>query len=93
MFRPSNSFAVVLWEIAMQKTPYEDLKDNEALIKFVLNGGRPELEMIDENIIPRKYAKIMRKAWKTEPYDRPSAEVIHRELAMCLTLFQYQIED
>jgi hypothetical protein len=84
MFRSSNSFAIVLWEIAMQKTPYEDLKDNEELIKHVLNGERPKLEMVIENTIPHKYTRVMKKAWNTEPYDRLSAEDMHKELAKCL---------
>ncbi|CAG8485054.1 32160_t:CDS:2 [Racocetra persica] len=79
------SFAIVLWEVAVQKTPYyelKDLKDPEAFVKYVNDGNRPEL--IDESTIPHKYAKVMKEAWKTEPYERPSAEIMHKKLATCL---------
>ncbi|CAG8449377.1 23539_t:CDS:2 [Dentiscutata erythropus] len=79
------SFAIVLWEISMQRMPYDeldDLKDPEALVEYANSGNRPQI--IDESVIPRSYAKIMKEAWKTEPYKRPSAEIMHRKLATCL---------
>ncbi|CAG8760754.1 19394_t:CDS:2, partial [Gigaspora margarita] len=79
------SFAIVLWEIAVQKTPYyelKDLKDPVAFAKHVSDGNRPEL--VDESIIPHNYTKIMKDAWRTEPNKRPSAEIMHKKLATCL---------
>jgi hypothetical protein len=38
------SFAIVLWEIIARKPPYLNMKNTQALMKFVtIEDGRPDL--------------------------------------------------
>ncbi len=40
------SYGIVLWEIAARKTPYIELNQPMAIVKYVLDGNRPSLKFI-----------------------------------------------
>jgi len=70
------SFGIVLWEIAAQRIPFEDLKTAKDLYEAITNGNRPP----DVAGIPSRYEKVMHKAWDKKPIRRPAASSIVSEL-------------
>ncbi|XP_074272539.1 serine/threonine-protein kinase STY46-like isoform X2 [Silene latifolia] len=69
------SFAIVLWELATAKVPYENMTPLQAALG-VRQGLRPELP---ENTHPR-LLNLMKRCWDTVPANRPSFSVIRVEL-------------
>ncbi|KAK9757414.1 hypothetical protein RND81_01G161300 [Saponaria officinalis] len=69
------SFAIVLWELATAKVPYENMTPLQAALG-VRQGLRPELP---ENTHP-KLLNLMQRCWDTVPDNRPSFSVIRAEL-------------
>eukprot|EP00048_Salpingoeca_helianthica_P013405 m.200429 g.200429 ORF g.200429 m.200429 type:complete len:1299 (+) comp15497_c7_seq3:241-4137(+) len=65
------SFAVVLWEIAAQKLPWEDVKGSflaSQLLERVSRGERPPVD----SRWPVDFSMIMQLCWATNPSSRPS---------------------
>src|SRR4051794_22177913 len=72
-----NSFAIVLWEIASQKSPFEE-KALDDLKSLVLAGARPQPVSIRGT--PVAYQKMMEKAWDLDPKQRPTIEEMLKTL-------------
>jgi len=69
------SFAVLLYELYDEKTPYEDFKHSWDVAKYVTEGKRPpRIEGC-----PDEYWKIIEKCWVQEPTDRPTFEEILKD--------------
>ena len=66
------SLGIVLWEILTGNSPYDDIRFNSEIEKFVLSGGRP--------IIPEgtniKIKALLEKTWCAKPEERISANEI-----------------
>ncbi|CAG8601645.1 1583_t:CDS:2 [Funneliformis caledonium] len=71
------SFAIVLWEIASQKTPFEE-KALDDLKSLVLAGARPQ--PVSTRGTPVAYQKMMEKAWDLDPKQRPTIEEMLKTL-------------
>ncbi|KAJ6798169.1 serine/threonine-protein kinase STY8-like [Iris pallida] len=69
------SFAIVLWELATSKLPYEKKTPLQAAVG-VRQGDRPELP---ENTHPKLLA-LMQRCWEADPTLRPSFSEIGIEL-------------
>ncbi|XP_019703609.1 serine/threonine-protein kinase STY46 isoform X2 [Elaeis guineensis] len=69
------SFAIVLWELATSKIPYDNLTPLEAALG-VIQGSRPELP---ERTHPR-LLDLMQRCWETAPAKRPSFSQVIVEL-------------
>ncbi|CAG8460695.1 12756_t:CDS:2 [Ambispora gerdemannii] len=65
----SISFAIVMWEIASQKLPYENLNDHH-VCQAVISGTRPDPIPIAMDT-PRTYTEIMTAAWDQQLNHRP----------------------
>lgn len=74
------SFAIVLWEIASRKTPFANLNTTAAIVGKILKGIR---ETIPEET-PASFKKIIEKAWKQHPAQRPNAKTIVSQLQFFL---------
>ncbi|KAK1264356.1 Serine/threonine-protein kinase HT1 [Acorus gramineus] len=82
------SFAIVLWELATSKIPYDTMTPLQAAVG-VRQGMRPE---IPENIHP-KLLHLMQRCWAADPDDRPSFTEITIELEKFLQEIQEAQQD
>lgn len=73
------SFAIVLWELATSKIPYDRMTPLQAALG-VRQGLRPE---VPENMHPA-LVRLMRRCWETSPAKRPSFTEIGAELSELL---------
>ncbi|CAI2179765.1 11473_t:CDS:2 [Funneliformis geosporum] len=71
------SFAIVLWEIASQRTPFEEkiLDDIKSLVR---DGAHPQPDSTRGT--PVAYQKIMEKGWDLDPKQRPTIEEMLKTL-------------
>lgn len=74
------SFAVVLWEIASRKTPFENAASPHLIPVWVQNGEREEIP--EET--PEGFKQIIASSWQADPNERPSAEDIVAGLTFLL---------
>jgi LRR receptor-like serine/threonine-protein kinase FLS2 len=74
------SYAILLWEIAAQAKPWEDLKVKSffqaALLKAIDEGRRPP---VDPGW-PSDYVALMKRCWARDPLQRPTFTQIVEEL-------------
>ncbi|RIB05818.1 kinase-like domain-containing protein [Gigaspora rosea] len=70
------SLGVLFWELTSGIPPFNNLRDNTAIIFQIAYGVR---EKIIENT-PLGYSNLFRKCWSTEPDHRPSLVEILAEL-------------
>ncbi|CAG8811506.1 12626_t:CDS:2, partial [Cetraspora pellucida] len=67
------SFSILLWELAFQKMPFDNIKNVSDLIEIVLEKNeRPPLT----GNIPPEYEEIMKLGWSPYPIKRPTADMI-----------------
>ncbi len=70
------SFAIVLWEIMVRKPPYLNMKNAQALMKYVtIENGRPDLSQIP-NDCPPQLVQLMIRCWDKTPEVRPNFQEI-----------------
>ena len=65
------SFGIVMWEIAAQDEPWQDVKGNflaDKLLRLIQMGTRPPVEAA----WPADYRDCMCACWQTQPTARPS---------------------
>lgn len=61
------SFAIVLWEIIARKPPYLNMKNTQALMKFVtIEDGRPDLSQLPSDT-PKQLIQLMIRCWDKNP--------------------------
>jgi LRR receptor-like serine/threonine-protein kinase FLS2 len=73
------SYGIVLWEIASQRLPWEDVKGKfflETLLSTIESGQRP----LVEDGWPRGYCAVMERCWLLAPSDRPDFDTVGRIL-------------
>ena len=79
------SFGIVLWELMMRLTPWEEevtakgIRFFEALQKAVLGGVRPRLPPSTD--FSQEYVLLMQQCWQTDPAGRPTFAQASVELA------------
>jgi serine/threonine protein kinase len=84
------SYGIIMWELATRSRPWAELDDSSyiafkvALTKALMAGQRPPLRDDIESAHPI-FVKVMRKAWATDPNDRPSFSHIVFSLEMSET--------
>ena len=62
------SFGIVLWEIAAQRLPWQDVKKGLfTLFTAILSGQRPAIDVA----WPVAYSELMSLCWALEPSHRP----------------------
>ncbi|CAG8689530.1 20342_t:CDS:2 [Gigaspora margarita] len=72
------SFALVMWEIEYQKTPFDTLVSEEEITRKILDGNRPILTSVNGTLA--KYQEIIEKSWSQDPSLRPDMKIIHENL-------------
>jgi tRNA A-37 threonylcarbamoyl transferase component Bud32 len=72
------SFGMVLWVIAAQKLPYQNLQHPRDIIAHVTSGRR---EIIPRDC-PGDLASLIKQCWAQNPDERPDFSLIVRELQM-----------
>jgi serine/threonine protein kinase len=61
------SFAVVMWEICARRTPYFELSNPMAIMKYVtIDKKRPNMTIIDANC-PAKLLELIQICWQEDP--------------------------
>jgi serine/threonine protein kinase len=73
------SYGIVLWEIASQRLPWEEVQSTlflKTLLSMIESGRRPEVEAG----WPRGYCAVMERCWQLAPQDRPDFADIGRML-------------
>jgi len=70
------AYAVVLWEIAARKFPYENVSSPNLIPHLVERGEREE---IPEGT-PTSFAKLISRCWSDRAVDRPTVDEVVREL-------------
>ena len=76
------SFAVVMWEICARKTPYYELSNPMAIMKYVtIDKKRPNMTIIDVNC-PPKLLELIQICWQEDPEKRPQFSQILDVLAV-----------
>ena len=84
------SFAVVLWEIAAQTTPWNELPDSvllfpRQLMEIIVSGRRPRL---NPEWLPT-YRNLLEACWATDPRERPEFAEIVNALSDLKTKLEY----
>ena len=72
------SFGMLLWELGVQRKPYENMTILEVQ-KHVLKGGREKLELFPSGI-QKGYYEIVKLAWQQEPSRRPGIQLLFNML-------------
>ncbi len=79
------SFGIVMWEIASQATPWEEIKDNNffssTLLKHIKQGQRPVIS----STWPLEYQSLMARCWATQGDQRPTFAQACQELDVFYT--------
>jgi serine/threonine-protein kinase TNNI3K len=81
------SFAIVLWELATSKVPYDNLTPLQAALG-VRQGLRPEIP----SAVNPKLANLIKKCWDENPDKRPTFPDITLELENLLQHIQAKAE-
>jgi serine/threonine protein kinase len=66
------SFGIVLWEIIARMPPYLNMKNPQALMKYVvMENGRPDLTKLPGDT-PKDLITLMVRCWDNSPTKRPN---------------------
>lgn len=65
-------FGIVLWEIAAERHPYDELPERQIVYAVSVRGYRPP---IPPNC-PPSYARLMQACWSSDPNKRPAADEV-----------------
>lgn len=63
------SFGMILYEIICNRIPFDNLKNNAHIMSVVLDGNRPELDILDDSMLK----KLIQSCWDKDPSNRPSS--------------------
>jgi len=76
------SLAMTLYEIVMQKIPFETERDNSIVPMLIRDGERPDFssELESHPIV----LDVIKPGWTTNPNDRPTAEELAKTIACLL---------
>ena len=67
-------------EVATGKTPFDGMTSEQVSHELRTKDSRPNIPDNMYDLVDGKYIKLMRKAWSTNPDDRPSMPAIVHEL-------------
>jgi serine/threonine protein kinase len=71
------SLGVLLWEMAAQRSPYENIRYTAVIVSVVKNGERLP---IPEDC-PKEFAALIEACWQQDPKKRPTVESVLASLA------------
>eukprot|EP01017_Pseudomicrothorax_dubius_P003941 TRINITY_DN10688_c0_g1_i3.p1 TRINITY_DN10688_c0_g1~~TRINITY_DN10688_c0_g1_i3.p1 ORF type:complete len:222 (-),score=33.53 TRINITY_DN10688_c0_g1_i3:100-765(-) len=69
------SYGIILWEIIMRDVPYRHLNSRFAILQYVMEGGKPDVENIPEEC-PQLLKDLMIQCLEREPEKRPDFDKI-----------------
>jgi len=64
------SLGMVLYEIVSGKIPFHNENNMSVVMRKIKRGERPKIPLD----CPKKFAKIIKRCWETEPFKRPTSE-------------------
>ena len=72
------SYAIILWEIQTLETPFAEFSQWQIIHAVTMDEERPDVDRSDGVFFydARRYRALMTRAWKQDPAERPSFEVI-----------------
>jgi serine/threonine protein kinase len=71
------SFAVLMWEVLYEQSPYEEFQWQSDLEKHVLQGKRMRLDPLPND----QLVKLIEESWHPDPSQRPSMTAVAQRLA------------
>jgi len=74
------SYGMVLWEIAMQRRVFEEVKTCMEYKRMIMAGKRPPLDNFTSG-----FGKLMKECWHGEPKKRPNFQEISMRLTIILS--------
>ena len=78
------SFAMSCTEVATGKTPFDGMTLEQVSHELRTKDSRPNIPDNMYDLVDGKYIKLMRKAWSTNPDDRPSMPaIVHKLQRIC----------
>ncbi|RIB03863.1 kinase-like domain-containing protein [Gigaspora rosea] len=86
------SFGMLIWELCYEKLPYKD-RTFKNICDHVLSGKREKLsygkfDNKDDEIIQRKFVKIIQKTWQQTPEQRITITVLNMKLEKLASKYQ-----
>jgi len=63
------SFGMILYEIISNRIPFDNLKNKTHIMSVVLDGNRPELDILDDSMLK----KLIQSCWDKDPSNCPSS--------------------
>ncbi|XP_077866501.1 receptor-interacting serine/threonine-protein kinase 2-like [Saccoglossus kowalevskii] len=76
------SFAVTLWEIVTNETPYKNAQNHEHLMGAVMHGQRPDIKLIPPECLD-VIRNVMEACWDDDPQKRPSFGDLKKKIEIC----------
>ncbi|RIA89597.1 kinase-like domain-containing protein [Glomus cerebriforme] len=67
------SLGVVMWEVAIQRPPFDLNAHDKLLAQRICCGLRPHIN----NSMPKSLAKLIKRCWDANPLNRPEAEEVY----------------
>jgi serine/threonine protein kinase len=74
------SFAMSMYEVATGKKPFKGMTPDQIANELMSKDSRPPIPDNMRELVDGKYIKLMKKAWSTDPNDRPSMKEIVQEM-------------
>jgi serine/threonine protein kinase len=75
------SYAMVLWELASRKVPYEEAPSAELIMQWIKDGEQEDIP----GDCPPSFAKLIKWCWDKEPSKRPTTDQAAADLKVCET--------
>lgn len=73
------SFAVLMWSMMCEKTPFSEIKWDSDIESHVKAGNR--LPLLDDGSISTSMSKLIEDCWQHKPAQRPSMALVVQRLA------------
>ena len=78
------SLAIVIWECATRRSPWEGLNQMQLINRVVYKGERPQLTDEEQAAAPAEIVALMRRCWAADAGARPAfAEIMQETGVMC----------
>ncbi|CAI2165214.1 5267_t:CDS:2 [Funneliformis geosporum] len=73
------SLGMVMWEVAVQRPPFDLNAHDKLLAQRICCGLRPHIN----NSMPKSLAKLIKRCWDANPLNRPEAEEVYIWVQWC----------